>query len=109
MSPLDDLLPPTTGVADDGIELFTELITAVAWLRRGAMPGLTVWDAIEEALRWRAGREPDWNEADLLGSALLRTLNESPDLLAAAVLAKALRDWLNARATIFNEGHPWRT
>ena len=109
MSPLDDLIPSDNGVADDGLELFSELVTAVAWLRRGAMPALTVWDAIEQALRWRVGSEPQWNEADPLGVVLLEVLIAPVEDSLSTRIHNALRGWIEATASTFNEGVSWLT
>ena len=106
MSPLDDLTADQAGV--DGLATFKELATAVGWLRRGAMPGLTMWDAVEQALRWQLRVEPDWNEPDPLRAVLLATLMASADKPADSVIAGALRGWLNATAATFNESVPWQ-
>ena len=106
MSALDDLTPNQAWV--DGIEIFNELTAAVGWLRRGAIPGLTVWDAFEQALRWHLRVEPDWNEPDPLRALLLATLMASADQSAESVIAGAVRGWLDATAATFNEGFPWR-
>ena len=71
MNPLDDLLDYEEEGVDDGIALVTELVGAVTWLRRGAMPGIDVWDAVEQALLWRSGTEADWSAPDPLRAALL--------------------------------------
>ena len=107
MSPLDDLI--AGDARDDGIDLFNQLATAVGWLRRGAMPGLKMWDAIEQALRWQLSIEPDWNEPDPLRSVLFVTLMSTGDRSAESVIAFALRGWLDATAATFNEGTPWRS
>ena len=106
MSPLDDLTSDQARV--DGLEIFNELTAAVGWLRRGAIPGLTVWDAFEQALRWQLRVEPDWNEPDPLRAVLLATLMASADQSAESVIAGAVRGWLDATAATFNEGFPWR-
>lgn len=106
MSPLDDLIPSDTGVADDGIDLFTELIAAVAWLRRGAMPGLTMWDAIEKALRFQANAAMDWHNADPLRTSLQKVLDGRSSPVDQCIAA-AFRVWLDATASLFNETIPW--
>jgi hypothetical protein len=68
MNALDDLLPPT--MPDDGGELLTQLVAAVDFLRRGASPGLTVWDAMEQALRIFGNFEADWLDPDPLMRAI---------------------------------------
>ena len=107
MSPLDDLLPFNVGPVDDGIDVFEELTAAVAWLRRGAIPGLTVWDAIEEALRLRLGFPTPWSERDPLGAILIATIHSDPSVTAANSIAAALRGWLAATNQVFNEGSHW--
>jgi hypothetical protein len=105
MTPLDDLLDAEGAPTDDGIALIAELIAAVRWLRRGAMPGLTVWDAIEQALRWRSGTDADWLEPDPLRAALQMAI-ANPQAIAD-VLAEAIRSWLAATSQTFNDGIAW--
>jgi hypothetical protein len=106
MSPLDDLLDSEGAPVDDGIALMTELVAAVTWLRRGAMPGLTIWDAIEQALRWRSGMEADWSTPDPLRVALKVTSIEQGVPLDHQ-LANAIRLWLAATSHSFNDGIDW--
>jgi hypothetical protein len=101
MNPLDDLLDEKDAHADDGLAPMTELVAAVTWLRRGAMPGLTVWDAIEQALRWRSGTDADWREPDPLRAALQIAI-VNPEALSD-VLAEAIRSWVIAMRSAFNE------
>lgn len=105
MTPLDDLLDAEEAPADNGIALMTELVAAVSWLRRGAMPGLTVWDAIEQALRWRSGTDADWRKPDPVRAALQVAI-VSPQAVAD-VLAEAIRSWLAATSQSFNDGVVW--
>ena len=56
---------------DEGGTWLCDLVAAVDHLRRGLRPGITVWDAIEEALRWHTpttdesdGTEPAWGGPD---------------------------------------------
>ncbi len=106
MNPLDDLLDPTGVPADDGIALMAELVAAVTWLRRGAMPGLTIWDAMAQAACCSTGSELPWAAADPIRSSLVLLLNES-EVAAELPLGRALRVWLWATASSFNEGAPW--
>jgi hypothetical protein len=106
MTPLDDLLDAEVAPADNGLALMTELVAAVSWLRRGAMPGLTVWDAIEQALRWRSGTEQRWGERDPLRTALEAAAAE-PHASLTHVLDDALRLWLAASSEFFNEDIAW--
>ena len=105
MNPLDDLLDHEEAPADNGIALMAELVAAVTWFRRGAMPGITVWDAIEQAMRWRSGTDADWSEPDRLRAALQIAIAR-PQVLAD-VVAEAIRSWLAATSQAFNEGIDW--
>ena len=106
MTPLDDLLDAEEAPADNGIALMTELVAAVTWLQRGAMPGLTVSDAIEQALRWRSGTDVDWREPDPLRAAL-RVAVADQGASMTRVLSDALRGWLAATAQSFNDAVAW--
>lgn len=85
-----------------------ELIAAVDHLRRGARPDLTVWDALEEAIRWSLASDddPDWNSLDPLAASLAALL----DGIGAPVALKlqvAVRRWVTATAVRYNAGHHW--
>lgn len=105
MTPIDDLEPAAEPLDDGGI-LLMQLATAVEYLRRGIRPGFTVWDAIEEATRWHAGLEPDWESRDPLARALTSALADTR-LGAAETLSMALRHWLSAAGEAFNDSLPW--
>ena len=106
MSPLDDLLPTQSSV-DDGTTLLLELVAAVDYLRRGAFPGLTVWDAFEQALRWHANADADFDNADPLRRAISIALDSSRAENAAATFGSALRGWLTATSSTYNESAAW--
>jgi hypothetical protein len=106
MNPSDDLLDAEDAPTDDGITLMTELVAAVTWLRRGAITGLTVWDAIEQALRWQSETTTDWREPDPLRAALRIAIAETRSPVAH-VLEAALRSWLNATSQSFNDSVAW--
>jgi hypothetical protein len=106
MNPLDDLLNAERTEADDGIVLMTGLVAAVRWLGRGAMPGITVWDAIEQALRLRTEVPVDWSEADPLRAAIQAILAAPAEPLADLV-GNAIRSWLISTCDAFNEGVNW--
>lgn len=106
MSPLDDLLDVASAPDDDGITLMAELVAAVTWLRRGAMPGLTIWDAIERALCGRSRTEADWHEPDPLRAALQVAMTDDNTPLPH-LLGNAVRSWLAATSQSFNEGANW--
>lgn len=90
-----------------------DLVAAVDHLRRGIRPGITVWDAIEEALRWNTPAtegsdpvEPAWDDPDPLRGSLARFLNHSTG--PASVEAQiAVRRWVLAMAARYNDGYHW--
>jgi hypothetical protein len=106
MNPLDDLLDAEGTPAEDGIALMTELVGAVTWLRRDAMPGITMWDAYEQALR--PGNEAEWSTPDPLGAALRLALSNDGEPIAH-VLTHGIRRWLDAMSRCFNEGSGWQS
>lgn len=101
-----------------------ELVAAVDFLRRGDRHGLTVWDAIEEAVRlWVAERvsaidgvpDPDfaelgWADATALARALgrmLDVLDREPPVPAAVAMQQAIRRWLDLMASVHIDGRSW--
>jgi hypothetical protein len=106
MNPIDDVLHDADTPIDDGVVILSQLSAAVSWLRRGAIPGLTVWDAMEQALRWRQGAETDWTEADPLRAAL-RTAVAEQGVPVANLLGDAIRHWLAATAGLYNDAVGW--
>lgn len=101
-----------------------DLIAAVTYLRRGFRPGLTVWGALEEALRsWtteegllaNGAPDPDsidatWGVEDPLRDTLrafLAALDEQGDRDAAVAMQQAVRRWTSAMSERFNAGHDW--
>ena len=98
---------------EEGGTWLLDLVAAVDHLRRGIRPGITVWDAIEEALRWHTPStdghdpaEPDWDDPDPLRSTLTRFLDHATG--PASVEAQiAVRHWILAMAARYNDGHHW--
>jgi len=85
-----------------------DLVAAVDHLRRGHRPGFTVWDALEEALRWTLPACDDaepWNSSDPLRDMLRRFLDD-PAATPARVQT-AVRQWVTAMADRYNDGHHW--
>jgi hypothetical protein len=81
-----------------------DLVAAVDHLRRGACPGLTVWDAIGEATRWTVeepARAPAEADAVVIHAALVDAVASSE------VLQVAIRRWVVAMAERYNDGHHW--
>lgn len=100
---------------DDAIEGLTEggtwlldLVSAVDHLRRGHRPGLTVWDALAEALDTYVNDDSHPGDAseDTLGSEL-RRLADSTDIHTAAPIQAALRHWVTTMADRYNDGRHW--
>ena len=107
---------PLTPNDDDDGEVLAEggtwlldVVAAVDHLRRGHRPGFTVWDALEEALRWTQPPGDDeealWDSPDPLADSLGRFL-ETPGP-AAERLQAAVRRWVTAMAEHYNNGHHW--
>ena len=107
----------------DGRAWLLDLVAAVDYLRRGIRPDITVWDAIEEALRWWSEEQlatngalaPElcegfWDWEDPLCETL-RGLIALPDpaatLDAATVPQQAIRRWTTIMGARFNAGYPW--
>jgi|CXWL01.1.fsa_nt_gi hypothetical protein len=97
-----------------------EVVAAVDYLADAHRPGLTVWDALEEAVRWwttewtSPGSDPTakvpWNDPDPLRTTLDQLLTAVgsvtvPDGHALpSVLSAALRTWLDVMVKRFNAG-----
>jgi hypothetical protein len=84
----------------------TNLVAAVVWLRRGALADITAWDAVEQALSHRLqivthGRSRDQFRSVL---AVAVQLNAESQFNSHAA---AVRSWLEATGSIFNEAAPW--
>lgn len=96
-----------------------ELAVTVDFLRRGDRPGLTVWDALEEALRWwideqagATGGAPN-AEHEPQGASLDRTLVQALELLepdprtnAAVAIQQAIRRWLDVTGARLDQSEP---
>ena len=87
----------------DGATWLLDLVAAVDHLRRGIRPSLTVWDALEEALRTD---EPDWDDPDPLRTTLHEFLVRTRRP-ADLDLQTGIRRWVLAAADHFNDGHHW--
>ena len=107
--PLDHPVEPL----DEGGAWLLDLVAAVDHLRRGIRPGITVWNALEEALRWHTptadGNEPSepaWNDPDPLRSTVGRFLDRASGLTSVEAQI-AVRHWVLAMAARYNDGHHW--
>lgn len=103
-------------------EAWIDVATAVEYLRATHRPGLTVWGALAEAVRWwiegaswqadagRGGGSLPWSDPDPLRTALESLLGvvgqagtlDGRDL--PTVMDGALCSWLDAMAEAFNDG-----
>lgn len=101
----DSLLPDdaVNEPTEDGGTWLLDLVAAVDHLRRGLRPGLTVWDAIDEALRTG---EPDWDSPDPLRGTLAALLDRTAGTLDVEIQA-AVRRWVLAAAGRYNNGLHW--
>ena len=106
MNALDDL-EPTDEPLHNGGGLLLQLVAAVDYLGRGFRPGFTVWDAIEEALRWHGEIEPGWTDPDPLLRTLRLSFSSTAHRSAADTLAVAIRHWVDAAAAAYNDSIPW--
>lgn len=94
---------------------------AVDYLSRGHRPGLTVYDALEEALRWHTaaliarshdelavGKLP-WDDPDPLQTALAALVAQPPGGGSAVdrAIHRALGAWAEQMALEFNDGYRW--
>lgn len=106
-------------------ETWLEVVAAVDYLSRGHRPGFTVWDAVEEALRWytahlvagddgglaaMAAAKLPWDDPDPLRTALERLVAHHPPAddgegTSAEAIHVALSDWLQSMSHDRNDGH----
>lgn len=95
-----------------------DLVAAVDFLARGIRPGFTVWDALEEALRWwlttdtRPADDEEWQPGDpdplsTQLAQLVERLHDDPATTAAEILQQAIRRWASIDAQHFNAGYHW--
>ena len=98
---------------DAGGTWLLDLVAAVDHLRRGIRPGIKVWDALEEALRWHTpsadGHDPvesGWDDPDPLRSSLARFLDHAIGPASVEVQI-AVRRWVLAMAARYNDGQHW--
>jgi hypothetical protein len=105
--------------------VWMEVVAAVDYLSATHRLGFTVWDAVEEAIRWwtvdyvtptddlpdAAFAELPWDDPDPLRSTLERLLGAAAPLGVtdghhlSDVLSSALRVWVLRMAILYNDGH----
>ena len=101
-----------------------EVIAAVDFLRRGDRRGITLWAAIEEALRWwvaertavldgyvdPALQAPRFGESETMRTTLLRLIvvaGQDEPVHISQALQEALRRWSMTMADRYNDHQPW--
>lgn len=101
-----------------------DLVAAVDFLRRGDRIGLTVWEALEEAVRWWVAERvsaidgvPDPEIADLRWadheafhhalSGMLVAVQLEPPLTVEVGLQQAVRRWTATMSSRHNGGASW--
>lgn len=100
--------PDREALAEGGTWML-DLVAAVDHLRRGHRPDLTVWDALEEAVRWTTSHDDNdtvWDTPDPLAVALGQLLDKT-DAPVADTLQGAVRRWVMAMAGRYNNGQHW--
>lgn len=115
-----DSTPPTES------QTWLDVVSAVDYLSRGHRPGLTVYGALEEALRWHTAAlvEPrgattfaeasdlPWDDSDPLRSALERLVLHQPPCIddeptVADALHRSLMVWTHRMSDRYNDGRRW--
>jgi hypothetical protein len=108
-------------VNDGGTHLL-DLVAATDHLARGIRHDFTVWDALEEALRWwladqaaldtgalDGDLDPPRDGSDPLSDHLARIVEYIDDstVTAGEILQQAVRRWATETANRYNAGHHW--
>ena len=108
-------------------QVWLDVVSAVDYLSCGHRPGLTVYDAMEEALRWHvsalvAGDDESagvgecghlpWDDPDALRTALEQLALHNPpadvdESTSAYAFHSALGDWVRQMAGQYNDGCKW--
>jgi hypothetical protein len=104
---MNDLFTPDSNTngpepLEEGGSWLLDLVSAVDHLCRGFRPGLTVWDALAEAIEWAA---PTTAEDGQRPSDFGRALMARPADHGA--LQRAVRVWVLVMADRYNSGHHW--
>lgn len=108
-------------------QVWLHVVSAVDYLSHGHRPGLTIYDALEEALRWHvssviagddehaaaveSGHLP-WDDPDALRTALEQLALHSPPAddeqsTSAFAFHSALAYWVRHMADQYNDGCRW--
>ena len=112
--------PMSEDLTEGGSHLL-DLVAAVDFLRRGDRHGLTVWDALEEALRWWTAEQASavagvsdpeladlvWGDSDPLRSSLTHLLAATDTVATDVAIQQAVRRWAATMSSLYNDGAPW--
>lgn len=97
---------PITDELAEGATWLLDLVAAVDYLRRGIRPGITVWDALGESLRWLlAESDPEHDTPVALAAAIVDAM--AADVEAPISIQTAIRRWVLTMADRYNDGHQW--
>ena len=100
---------PTDPIVDElaeGGAWLLDLVAAVDYLRRGIRPGITVWDALGESLRWLlAETDPEHDTPDALAAAIVDAMAARDE--APMSIQTAIRRWVLTMAERYNDGRHW--
>jgi hypothetical protein len=108
-------------------QVWLDVVSAVDYLSKGHRPGLTVYDALEEALRWHGAwpvafhdgeslpaevTELPWDDPDPLLTAVQQLVADNPpsaeqDATISTVIHHALASWVRHMSAIFNDDRQW--
>ena len=106
-------------------DVWLEALAAVDYLAETHRPGLTLWDALDEAIRWwtaelldprdgfpsRRAVDLPWTDPDPLRSSIEALLTAVPAAESARgialgdVFTSAMAAWLRVTSEDFNDGH----
>jgi hypothetical protein len=109
---------------ENGGSLLVDVASVVDHMRSGVRPGLTVWIAVEEALKWwteeaqtldhGVPRADDLDfhleDPDPLRTALVRfvdAIDDTDQLTAGEAFQQAIRRWVTTMSDHYNKGCPW--
>jgi hypothetical protein len=108
-------------------QVWLDVVSAVGYLSQGHRPGLTVYDALEEALRWHVAWPGEFHDEDWTPSEATKLPWDDPDPLRTAVeqlvadsqpgddhdatisssIHRALALWVRHVSAIYNNDHQW--
>ena len=108
-------------------QVWLDVVSAVDYLSRGHRPGLTVYDALEEALRWHSAwpvafhdeeslpseaTKLPWDDPDPLRTAVQQLVAANPpsavqDATISTAVHHSLASWVRHMSATFNDDRQW--